>query len=293
MKVLVIANPVAGTGRGRARTDALIRALQTRGHAVERFATRAPGDARRCVAEAEGTVARIVAAGGDGTLNEIVNGLADPGGTPLVPLALGTANMLAGALGIPRAPAALADVVERGAIRRIDMGLAGATRFLGVAGVGFDAMVTEAVRRTRTGPLGYRGYALPILRTLRGYRAPRLRVRLDGGPEIPCGFAIVAKLANYGGLFAVTPDVAPDSGRLGVCLFRDASFPGLVRIVWPAWRGTLAARRDCVVATATHVEVASDEPTPVPVQLDGDPWGHTPVELRITPAVVQMLVPRV
>ncbi|RIL04644.1 MAG: hypothetical protein DCC71_13280, partial [Proteobacteria bacterium] len=270
--------------------ERLVRALAARGHAVERFATRAPGDARRCVAEAEGAVDRIVAAGGDGTLNEVVNGLADPGSTPLALLPLGTANMMAGALGIPRDPARLAELVERGRVRRVDMGLAGATRFLGVAGAGFDAMVTEAVRRTRRGALGYRGYAAPILRTLRGYRAPRLRVRLDGGAPIACGFAIVANLPNYGGLFAVTPEARPDSGRLDVCLFRDASFPGLVRIVWPAWRGTLARRADCHVASATHVTIDAEGPASVPVQLDGDAWGATPVEITVRPAAVSMLV---
>jgi YegS/Rv2252/BmrU family lipid kinase len=262
---------------------------------VERFATRAPGDARRCVAEAEGAVDRIVAAGGDGTLNEVVNGLADPGRVPLAPLALGTANMLAGALGIPRDPKALAALVEGDAIRRIDLGLAAApgarARFLGVAGVGFDAMVTEAVRRTRAGALGYHGYALPILRTLRGYTEPRLRVRLDAGAPQPCGFAIVAKLPNYGGLFAVTPDARPDSGRLDACLFLDASFPGLVRSVWPAWRGRLAERADCRVVAASRIAIDS-EGGRVPVQLDGDAWATTPVELALEPRVVPIVVPR-
>jgi YegS/Rv2252/BmrU family lipid kinase len=292
MKVLVIANPAAGAGRGRERTRQLVRALEARGHAVERFSTRRAGDARRRVAEAEGAVECIVAAGGDGTLNEVVNGLADPSRTPLVPLALGTANMLAGALGIPGEPAALAEMIERGAVRRIDLGRVGGSRFLGVVGVGFDALVTEAVRRTRRGTLGYPGYALPILRTLASYRAPRLRVRLDGEKPVVCGFAIVAKLRNYGGLFAVTPDAEPDSGKLHICLFHDASIPGLVRIVLPAWRGTLGARDDCTVAAASRIEIES-EGEPVSVQLDGDAWGATPTEIRLEPRVVPMLVPRV
>jgi YegS/Rv2252/BmrU family lipid kinase len=291
VKILVVANPAAGSGRGRARVQALVHALQTRGHAVDRFSTRRAGDARRCVAEAEGAVDCIVAAGGDGTLNEVVNGLADPSRTPLVPLALGTANMLAGALGIPPTPAAVAAVIERGSVRRIDLGLVGASRFLGVAGVGFDAMVTEAVRRTRRGTLGYPGYALPILRTLAGYSAPRLHVRLDGGAPQTCGFAIVAKLRNYGGLFAVTPDAEPDSGRLHLCMFRDASIPGLVRIVLPAWRGALAERGDCVVTSAERIEIDSDGPAPVAVQLDGDAWGTTPIAITLSPRVVPMLVP--
>lgn len=292
MKILVVANPAAGSGRGRARAEALVRALEARGHAVERFATRCAGDARRRVAEAEGVVECIVAAGGDGTLNEVVNGLADPSRTPLVPLALGTANMLARALGIPRTPAALADVIEGGVERRIDLGRAGASRFLGVAGVGFDALVTEAVRRTRRGTLGYPGYALPILRTLATYRAPRLQVRLDGGAPIGCGFAIVAKLRDYGGLFAVTPEAEPDSGKLHICMFRDASIPGLVRIVLPAWRGTLAARSDCVVTSAQRIDIEADGPDPVAVQLDGDAWGTTPVSITLEPRVVPMLVSR-
>jgi YegS/Rv2252/BmrU family lipid kinase len=291
MKILVVANPAAGTGRGRTRTRELVRALQKRGHAVERFATRRAGDARRRVAEAEGAVDCIVAAGGDGTLNEVVNGLADPSATPLVPLALGTANMLAGALGVPKEPAAVARVIEAHAIRRIDVGRVGDARFLGVAGIGFDALVTEAVRATRKGTLGYAGYALPILRTLASYTPPRLLVRLDGGAPEACGFVIVAKLPNYGGLFAVTPDARPESGDLPVCLFRDASIAGLVRIVAPARRGTLGRRADCLVTSARRIEVSCDDDRPASVQLDGDAWGHTPVAIGVEPRVVPMLVP--
>jgi YegS/Rv2252/BmrU family lipid kinase len=290
LKLLVIGNPTAGTGRGRERTARLVRALEARGHAVELFATRAPGDARRRVAECEGSVDRIVAAGGDGTLNEVVNGLSDPSATPIAPLALGTANMLAGALGVPRDPDELAKVVERGAVRRIDLGSVGTTRFLGVVGVGFDALVTEEVRAARRGPLGYAGYTLPILRALRRYDPPRLSVRLDGGDPITCGFAIVANLPNYGGLFSVTPDARTDSGHLDLCLFRNATIGGLVSIVWPSWRGTLAKRDDVVVTTATRIAIESAGSKPASVQVDGDAWGTTPIEITIQPRVVPMLV---
>ena len=126
---------------------------------------------------------------------------------------------------------------------------------------------------------------------MRGYRAPRLRVTLDDRPPEPCGFVIVAKLANYGGLFAVTPDARPDSGRLDACLFRDASFGGLVRIVWPAWRGRLADRSDCLVVGAHRIRIEAVDASPVSVQLDGDAWGATPVDLSVEARVVPMLVP--
>jgi diacylglycerol kinase (ATP) len=175
-------------------------------------------------------------------------------------------------------------------VLRIDLGSVGATRFLGVVGVGFDALVTEEVRAKRHGPLGYHGYALPILRALARYRPPQLRVRIDGEPAIACGFAIVCKLPNYGGLFAVTPDARMDSGHLDLCLFKNASIAGLVGIVWPSWRGTLAKRDDVVVTTATHLAIESIGDEQASVQIDGDAWGKTPIEITVQARVVPMLV---
>lgn len=290
----MIGNPAAGLGRAGGRAAALVRALEARGHAVESATTGAPGDAGRCAAAAEGAVDCIVAAGGDGTLAEVLNGLADPRATPLVPMPLGTANMLARALGVPADPAALAALVERGAPRRLDLGLArfaeGPTlRFLSVAGVGFDALVTAAVARRRRGRLGFRGYAGPIARTLARYRAPRLAVRLDGGPPVACGFAIVGKLPNYGGVLRVTPDARPDDGRLHACLFLRARACDLFRFVVPAFRGRLGARADVLLRPVAALEVSA--PEPVAVQLDGDYRGTTPVALSLAPAAVPVLAP--
>jgi diacylglycerol kinase family enzyme len=88
----------------------------------------------------------------------------------------------------------------------------------------------------------------------------------------------------------VTPDARTDSGHLDLCLFRDASIRGLVRIVWPSWRGTLAKRDDVIVTTATRIAIESASATPASVQVDGDAWGTTPIEITIQPRVVPMLV---
>jgi diacylglycerol kinase family enzyme len=293
--VLVIGNPAAGLGRAGGRAGALVRALEARGHAVELVVTARRGDAGERAAAAEGKVDCIVAAGGDGTLAEILNALADPRATLLVPMPLGTANMLARALGVPGDPEALAALVERGAPRRLDLGLARfadgrpPVRFLSVAGVGFDAQVTAALARSRRGRLGYRGYVAPIARTLARYRAPRLAVRLDGGEPIACGFAIVGKLANYGGVLRVTPDARPDDGRLNACLFLRAQRRDLFRFVVPACRGRLGARADVVLRPVRTLEIAA--PEPVAVQLDGDYVGSTPLAIELAPAVAPVLAP--
>lgn len=295
MRVLVIGNPAAGLGGAHSRAGELVRALEARGHQVEAVTTGARGDAGRHAAAAEGKVDCIVAAGGDGTLAEILNGLADPGSTLLVPMPLGTANMLARALGVPAVPAALAALIERGATRRIDLGLArfgdgSLLRFLSVAGAGFDAQVTEAIAQTRRGRLGFRGYVLPITRTLLGYRAPRLSVRLDDGAPVACGFAIVGKLSNYGGVLRVTPDAEPDDGRLHACLFLRAGGPDLFRFVVPAFRGRLGLRDDVLLRPVRALEVTA--PAPVAVQLDGDYVGTTPVTLTLAARAVPVLASR-
>ena len=283
----MIGNPTAGSGRARRRAAALVRQLERRGHRVEWFVTTQAGEARSRAAEFEGRVDCIVAAGGDGTLNEVLNGLAEPGRTPLVPMALGTANMLARELAIPRDAEALAALIEADAVRRIDMGRIDGTRFLGVVGIGFDAMVTEQVRDVRRGRLGYRGYVLPILRTLAHYRPPRLCVRLDGGAPIECRLAIVGNLRCYGGILRVTADARCDSGRLDACLFRSAERTELVRYAWGALRGRLAADPQVVYRSATRIEVHAEGM--VPVQVDGDAWGMTPIEVEIEPGCVPIL----
>jgi YegS/Rv2252/BmrU family lipid kinase len=289
VRVLVIGNPAAGVGRGAARARALVHALESRGHAVEWFPTSAPGDARRRAGERERQVDCLVVAGGDGTLNEVVNGLADPRRTPIVPMALGTANMLARHLGLPDEPERLADVVEAGDERRIDLCRADGTRFLAVAGVGFDALVTQAIRRTRRGGLGYRGYVAPIAVTFWRYRPPRFWLRLDGGPRVDCAFALACKLPNYGGLLRVAPAARPDSGAIDVCWFRRARRRDLLRAALSALRGRLATLEGVETARATRVDVESE--APVAVELDGDYWGTTPVSIEVEPGVVPLRVP--
>ena len=221
MKVLIVVNPIAGGGAAARGAEQLVRLLGGRGHAVESFSTRHPAEAGERVRkrESEGDLDRIVVAGGDGTVNDILNGLEDPSRIPLAHLAYGTANMLARELRIPREPSALAALVERGTCRRLDLGRAGSRRFLLVASSGFDAMVTRAISRTRRGTLGYPGYARPILHALRRYRAPQLCVSVDGAEPLPGALAIVSNIRNYGGIFSVANRARPDSGVLDVCVF--------------------------------------------------------------------------
>ena len=289
MRILSIANPVAGGGRARSGAEALAALLEARGHQVERFYTRGAGDARRRAAELEDAVDRIVAVGGDGTLNEIVNGLADPSRTPLTQMPFGTANILAREMGIPFSAEAVADVVERGATRRLDLGTIGQQRFLLLVSSGFDAEVTRVIRATRKGTLGFLGYVVPILRAAARYRPPRLRVRLDGGEPLPAALVLASNVRNYGGLFTIADRARCDSGQLDVCLFERATRLDIARIGIAGRSGRVSQLPGVAYRTARRVEIEADEP--VPVQVDGDYWGETPVALELEPGVVPILVP--
>ena len=105
---------------------------------------------------------------------------------PILHLATGTANMLARDLGLPRNPEALAEILDYGAVRNVDMGLVGARRFLLLASAGFDATVAEEVQKSRGATLGYHGYAMPVLRGLVRWCPTELAIRVceEAGGEV-------------------------------------------------------------------------------------------------------------
>jgi YegS/Rv2252/BmrU family lipid kinase len=286
----VIGNPIAGGGRARSCIGRLVALLDERGHDVEAFLTREAGEAGARAELVDDEIERLVVVGGDGTLNEVVNGLRDPSRVPLVQLPTGTANVLAHDLGLPCTPEGTADLVETGAVFRIDLGLAGRRRFLLMLSAGFDALVTREVRSRRTGRLGYLGYARPILRALRDYAPPRLRVSVDGAEPLPCGLVIASSTRNYGGLFSISRTAGPDSGHLDVCLLAAKSRRSLLEIGARALAGGIAEQSDVVHRVGRGVSISADEP--VPVEIDGDYAGTTPITAQLLPRVVPVLVPR-
>jgi YegS/Rv2252/BmrU family lipid kinase len=250
------------------------------------------GAARAAAARAEGFEA-VVAVGGDGTVNEVLNGL-DGTGIPVGIVPTGTANVLARDLGIPFDPAAAARVVAGGRPRVLDIGEArngeGATRrFLCCAGAGFDAVVVKAVAEARKARLGFRGWVRPMWRACAHYDFPALRVSVDGKPAPPATIAVVCNTANYGGLFSLVPGADPGDGTLDACLIDAHSRRSFFRYTWAAWRGTLPGHGDVRTLRGAAVRIESDRA--VPLQVDGDPFGGTPLTATLLPGAARVLVP--
>lgn len=289
MRILVIGNPISGGGRARGACERLGRALESRGHQVEVFLTGAAGDGGRRAGDL-GDVEALVVVGGDGTLNEVVNGLADPAQVPFTQLPMGTANIFARELGLPFDPEGTARVVEGGAVRAIDLGRLGEKRFLLVVSAGFDALVTAELKRSRKGRLGFTGYARPMWKCLRSYRPPRLRVSVDGKGGYQGAWVVVTNTKNYGGLFTLAETASMDSGVLDVLVFEKAGALDFMRYAAVGFLGGGVARRAGVtLVQGKQVRIESDEP--YDVEADGDHYGLTPVEMAIEPSAARVFVP--
>ena len=277
-RLLVLANPISGGGRSKVLVPQLCAELQRRGITAEPYFTTAAGDATRR-AKAAGAEAwdGLVACGGDGTVNEVLNGMPDPT-RPLGVLPVGTANVLALELKLPRTPAAVAELLASGAQRRLAIGLCGERRFLLFCGAGVDGAVVQRVSEVRTGTLGKLKWLGPILHTVRRWPQFTLRATFADGTSLDgLSSVLVTRVRNYGGVVHLPAEVAVDSGKLHVLCFRSRS-----RAAW-LWHGArglvrhMRAGRNLELRATTAVRIEES----APFQIDGEFGGMTPIELRL------------
>ena len=289
MKILVIGNPIAGTGQADRRVNVFARALEQHGHNVQVFMSKRSGEALEKAGAIDGDIDSIVVAGGDGTVNEVINGLTDPSRIPILHLPTGTANQLARSLDLPFDPYELANILEHGSIRRIDMGLVENHRFLLLVSSGFDACVAEEVKKIRNDTLGYTGYVVPILRACAIHRPHQLNVIIDDEQRISGYNVMVLKVRQYGGVLVFAEEARLDSGYFEVCIFRQGSIPWMSLYAVAGLVGKAAELPGVIRVSGRKVRIESEEP--MPVEIDGDHFGMTPIDIQIQPSVVPVFVP--
>jgi diacylglycerol kinase (ATP) len=292
----LIVNPGAGKGMALPRARALSIALEE-DNAVELLQTTAPGSASDLAASVAGSVDRIIAVGGDGTLNEVVTGLMQAGrlqtGKPAIGmLPSGTGNAAAGALGLTGSPVAMAAALKSGDPVCLDAGRVVESRraFLLWFGAGVDAVVMHALSAARTTRMGYSGILrhLPgIIRAATGYPEPPINVEMDGARHGPYVDVVVA---NFGSLplgRRLTGSADPGDGFLNVigvpgCTRLQRVLLG-VRLLFSTLTEAAAVREH----VAARISLTSAGK--VPVQLDGEPAGHLPATIEAMPRAVSFL----
>jgi len=287
-RALVIVNPIAGYGAGQRVFERVERGLRRRGISSQAAVTRHAGDARRAAAAQAADHDVVVVVGGDGTLNEVINGLeAD---RPVAVCPLGTGNVLAKELRVPRRTEGFCQMVEKGRLRALDVASAAGRRFVSFAGVGFDAEVAAEVAACRRGTTHITRYVRPILRCLARYRFPQLHVSIDGAePVEAAGSVLVSNVRAYGGPFVVTPDALNDDGLLDVCVLRRGTRRSYLRamlaFIFRCQRSLGGAR----YFRGRSIHVTADEP--VRYQVDGDVAGILPATFELVGQRLQFVVP--
>lgn len=229
----------------------------------------------------------IVAAGGDGTVNGVINGL-EPGRATLGVLPLGTSNVLARELGIGSADEAARRIL-RGETRPLTVGLLEGfgvrRRFFLMAGIGFDGLVVEGVRGGEKRRFGAAAYLFSALRTFADWETKRMAVTA-GGEQRLCHSVVVCNAARYGGNHILAPGASLFGPEFGVVCLGGSRRRDYLRLALAVVAGRGARGSGVSLLRAAEVEIGGNKP----VQVDGDFVCHGPVRISSLPGFARLVV---
>ena len=287
---VIIGNPNSGSAGDEGYLERFAETLRGGGLEVEVLNTERPDHATELAAAAGDRL--VIAAGGDGTVNEVLNGISEAATLGILPL--GTANVLARELGLPLKPEEACERLLTGTAARIDVGVATDAegterRFACMAGIGFDADVVREVTPRLKRYLRSLAFPLVALKVyLRGDR-PNLQL-VDGDTTRVAQFAVVANGQYYGGEFEMAEDASLTSGELQVVLIEKVGL-----LMRPDVLARILAKSplDRTMRSFTSRGVLAKSPAArgkrVPVQIDGEVWGSLPMSFRIEPAAISVI----
>jgi len=291
--VVIISNPTAYRASGK-KVAAASYYLQSKGYTVEVRVTEKKGDAEVLAQKAvEKSPSIIIAAGGDGTFNEVINGMAGSD-IQMAIFPLGTTNVLAKELGIPETVKGSMDIAIEGKPRVVSLGritlLHGSQKaryFCMMAGVGFDAMTVFGLNRTFKKIWGIGAHIYSGMKVLSRFHPAELTFTL-GGKSYSGYSAVIGNGAKYGGHFKVTPDARLTDPDLYVCIFKGKKRFDILRYIL----GILTRRhlkfRDVEYLVARRIQIDGG----AHLQIDGDYLGMTPAVIETATETVRLICPR-
>ena len=294
---VLVLNPIAGDGAGARFLRSLEEQPALRN--IELRVTTRRGHAEELAAEAvRGGADRVVAVGGDGTMQEVVNGIIGAGGGTLGVIPIGRGNDLARSLGIPIDPLPALDVALGPTTRPMDVGRAirdaRFRHFVAAGGVGFDAQVSWTMSNPRPWwKNGRAGYFAGTIDELRRFHNQRLRITfdLDSGREVVDHTSLMVAFANgpyYGGGMKICPDASLSDGQLDVCVVGDLSRFEALRELPGLYEAKHVRNPKVRFYRSRWIMIEGDEPTRV--HLDGEPWGTLPIRVEALPAAIEVAV---
>lgn len=293
-KAILISNPKTGRyGTRRRPVEDLAAQLESLGVKVDLRLTEGPGDATEIAARAaRNGSSDVIVAGGDGTINEAIQGLA---GTKarLAIIPRGTGNVLARELGLPLDDEQALKIVAQGKSRQIYLGLAidettnERRHFVLMAGIGLDASVVRRVQPSLKKRIGKGAFWISGLSHLATWN-PRPFILEINGDNYTSTFAAIGKAAKYGGDLAITPGARLDKPEFEVCIIDTRSRLRYLHLLSQAMRNGMPRNTTEVkFINAVSVRARGD----AHVQIDGELMGHLPMRFEIAPHSLEVLVP--
>jgi len=292
--VAIVANPIAGAGKGRKTAEIVRESLESAQFQVNSIFDLPTASPEQLAAET------IIAIGGDGTLRAVAGRCMEVLGKvpPLLPVPMGTANLMGRYLGIDWRAADLGQKIvqslQRAEIAMLDAAEANGQLFFLMAGVGIDAQIVHELARVRRGPINYASYILPAAMAMANYRSYRLEIAVDDQVIFPLGpaMALVANISEYGTGFPLAPYARPDDGLLDICVIPVRSPVDAVQKFFQAAAGEHLRVEGVVYTRGTRIEIrSSSEEAAAPLQIDGDSAGHTPARINLLSMRVPFVVP--
>ncbi len=281
----LIVNPVSGSfSKGRLKQVESI--LKRKYSLLEVFFTEAQGDALKKAREASNRgFSLVVAFGGDGTLNEVINGVAHSD-TVVGFIPSGTTNVFAKETGIPDDPMAATELILKGTPRQIHAGFINRERlFVLMAGVGFDAEAVCGVRPVVKRYLGKLSYILSGLEVLIKNPLNQLEVTVDNQKRIGCSGIIICNASKYAGNFSICPDASIKAPELQAVLFGSPTRVATLRYILGILTGKHIKYKDTIFLKGRDFLIQGSSF----VQIDGDCYGTLPVEVSLIENVVKVI----
>jgi len=296
-----LVNPASANGSTGRRWPELARRASLAGLEGDTLFSERPGHLGELAAEAARAGARLlVVVGGDGSVNEVVNGLAGIDDAPAIALVpRGTGWDFSRSFGIPREIEAAAAVALDGDTRELDLGSVSfrawdgseaSSRFANVASAGMSGAIAQRANETTKALGGKLSYLWATVAVFARWSATELRVTVEGETRTGrMSDVIVANARYFGGGMQVCPDADPADGLFDVLTIGDLTKRDFALTMPKLYRGTHLPHPKAELRRGSVVTIESD--TPVPVELDGEQPGTTPARFEVVPRALRLRVP--
>ncbi len=285
-KGLIIQNPASGVEWVRPLSRQVMSSLKDWVPLTSLFYTKGPGDAASLAKQAgENGYDLVVVSGGDGTVNEVINGMR--GGTStLAILPSGTGNSFAREVGLPIHPLSALRVLRGGKVHDTFLGQANGRYFGLMVGIGFDAEAVHKVSFKFKRIFGRLSYVISGIQVLLGYTFPYFKVTIDG-QEFSATTAVICKSRYYGSRFQLTPEASLQDPSFQVCLFTGRGFWRYVKYCLSVMKNRHTQLKDVVVMRAKKVSVKTVRG--LNAQMDGEALPQVPTSIKIAEEPIKVL----